>query len=115
MIAIYRRETVNATCGTHPCYFCHDSTKFIVHDTDIYVDRQKNELLGMSEIWIPNHSRTKVFAAPDLIIHYINVHDYYPPQEFIAAVNDFDLTSDWSGNEAYQKYLEAKFPDFNGW
>ena len=26
------------------------------------------------------------FAAPALIIHYIRVHDYKPPQEFINAV-----------------------------
>lgn len=29
---------------------------------------------------------TDIYAAPDLIVHYITAHNYQPPQEFVQAV-----------------------------
>jgi hypothetical protein len=29
---------------------------------------------------------TEIYAAPDLILHYISTHNYQPPEEFVQAV-----------------------------
>lgn len=42
-------------------------------------------LLGSAEIRVPSRLGV-VYAAPDMIYHYIKDHDYVPPQEFIDAV-----------------------------
>jgi hypothetical protein len=39
---------------------------------------------GNSNVWIP--CADWVFVAPGLILHYIEVHGYRPPDEFIDAV-----------------------------
>jgi len=54
-------------------------------------------LLGGAEIWIPDSSQG-YFAAPDLIIHYIEEHQYLPPREFLSAlaiVDPAELGSGW--------------------
>lgn len=40
--------------------------------------------LGASEIWIPD-GQGGIFAAPSLIIHYVETHYYQPPMEFVEA------------------------------
>ena len=35
-------------------------------------------------MWIPTES--VVYVAPELVTHYVEVHGYQPPVEFIAAV-----------------------------
>jgi len=40
---------------------------------------------GFSEIRVFG-KKGKVYAAPNLIFHYIMEHDYTPPKEFIEAV-----------------------------
>ena len=39
---------------------------------------------GRRNIWIPSGECT--YVAPELIVHYIEAHNYRPPDEFIAAV-----------------------------
>ncbi|RDY26486.1 hypothetical protein [Lachnotalea glycerini] len=43
-------------------------------------------LLGAAEIRVMNLKKGVVYAAPNLIIHYILNHQYVPPEEFIEAV-----------------------------
>lgn len=43
----------------------------------------------------------KVYAAPSLIFHYMNEHNYEPPKEFINAV----MSSDDPDNEDYYNRL----------
>jgi hypothetical protein len=59
---------VNVTCGIHLCPFC-DPIKAPA---------------GSAEIRVINGSQA--YAAPALIHHYVTVHRYRPPVEFIAAV-----------------------------
>lgn len=40
---------------------------------------------GSSEIRVPGGSGT-VWAAPELILHYVEVHDYLPPDDFVRGV-----------------------------
>jgi len=32
-----------------------------------------------------------LYVAPELIVHYIAEHDYFPPEEFVAAILDAPL------------------------
>lgn len=35
-----------------------------------------------------------LFAAPDFIYHYVEVHGYLPPESFIRAVMESDIPSE---------------------
>jgi predicted RNA-binding Zn-ribbon protein involved in translation (DUF1610 family) len=69
------------------------------HDLEIS-DGQRKFPLGSAELWLPdNKVQGHYFATFDLIIHYVEDHDYCPPQEFIDAVLALDLESDFNGQE----------------
>ena len=57
---------------------------------------------GVINIFIP-HKR-KIYACPELIIHYINIHFYLPPREFIEAVY---LCPPMNTKEYYDKMIES--------
>jgi hypothetical protein len=59
---------VNQTRGFLSCYFCKGSER--PH--------------GSAEVRVPGLG--KVYAAPELVHHYVVTHRYKPPDEFIAAV-----------------------------
>ncbi len=42
---------------------------------------------GNGEIWLTIHDGTN-YAAPTLILHYIDEHAYLPPVAFIEAVRE---------------------------
>ncbi|MES2822466.1 MAG: hypothetical protein V4732_02610 [Pseudomonadota bacterium] len=68
----------------HSCNICGER--------DITISNGKTEsVLGMSEILVPQVENKLFFAAPSMIIHYVNVHNYLPPQPFIDAVMRLDL------------------------
>jgi hypothetical protein len=82
----------NQMRGYHCCNLCENSD---IHPT-ICVD-EKPCPLGSAELWIP--SLEGFFAAPDLIIHYIESHSYRPPDSFVAAVLALPtLPSDWQSD-----------------
>lgn len=41
--------------------------------------------LGYEELWVPGPNET-FFAAPTLILHYVEWHSYLPPRPFIDAL-----------------------------
>jgi len=62
--------------GFHACELCPSSS----HDM-----RQEDGLwLGDAEIRV--FYQEQIYAAPDLIYHYVLKHNYRPPDEFINAV-----------------------------
>ncbi|GAA4448432.1 hypothetical protein [Novipirellula rosea] len=65
--------------GPHPCDFCRVSggPGQITMDTI-------SATLGVSNLFVPADNR--LFVAPSLILHYIDAHDYSPPQDFCDAV-----------------------------
>jgi hypothetical protein len=66
--------------GCLPCSLC------VPARTATIVKRgQESLLLGTAEIRVFGHGQ-RVFAAPDLIYHYVVDHAYLPPTEFIEAV-----------------------------
>ena len=64
------------TRGFHSCEFCEGD----------------NRPKGSSEIRVRHLNR--VYAAPVLIAHYVVVHEYCPPKEFISAVLAWDERND---------------------
>jgi len=72
---------VNQTRGFHRCEFCEENRgkRIVVHLDD-------NKLtLGSAEIRAV-HADRSVFAAPNMIYHYVVKHNYLPPDKFIEAV-----------------------------
>lgn len=64
--------------GSHHCDMC-GATAVVIN----CVGSQRK--LGSAEIWIPGENGV-IYAAPDLILHYVMEHGYCPPFQFISAV-----------------------------
>lgn len=84
----------NIIRGIHPCNFC---------GRDIFRKRNdgKRTMLGMSELWVP--FGVNWFAAPSLIVHYVEEHSYLPPVEYIDAVMNVDFRAIVSAQMAFEK------------
>jgi hypothetical protein len=54
--------------GVHPCDLCW----------------YRPEVVGANNVFVPGESR--VYVAPELILHYMNAHAYSPPDPFCRAV-----------------------------
>jgi hypothetical protein len=68
------------TRGTHHCEFCQPKPHYAA-----YAKLDGQELwMGSAEIRVVH--KGKVYAAPNLIYHYVVEHNYKPPDEFIEAV-----------------------------
>ncbi|MCB0121227.1 MAG: hypothetical protein KDE58_03225 [Caldilineaceae bacterium] len=68
---------VNPTRGWHNCEFCESSP---------FDPRFGNPLKPFGSAEIRVFYQDKVYAAPNLIYHYVTQHNYKPPEEFIEAV-----------------------------
>jgi hypothetical protein len=87
---------VYQTRGTHVCEYCHVE--------EIWLETANRRLiLGYAEVWVPEPNSKRIFAAPDLIHHYIMAHCYLPPSVFIQAVEAFDFSSGWKGQRAAEE------------
>ena len=85
--------------GFHRCEFCQDRKQ----RGPLVVEHQSKEFrLGFSVIFVFGANAT-VFAAPDLIVHYVSSHHYQPPQSFTLAV----LESVLPPSEAYNAKVES--------
>jgi len=63
--------------GTHTCEFCDlDRIEFEC--------RGRRAWYGSAEIWVPTEGG--YFAAPNLIVHYVEQHQYSPPPAFVSAI-----------------------------
>src|SRR5262245_17422220 len=54
-----------------------------VHDCDFCAHR-RDAPSGAGMLWVPGNG--VLYVCPDLIRHYIRVHQYLPPEEFCEAV-----------------------------
>jgi hypothetical protein len=77
------------TLGFHTCDFCDNR---FIHM--LCVEREIP--LGSAELLIPS-AWDVIYTTPDLIIHYIEDHNYCPPDEFVEAVKAFDVGLNWGG------------------
>ena len=90
---------VNTIRGVHPCTISSED----VRTTDA---TGKPTFLGMSEIWVPHGSRW--YAAPSLVVHFIEDHGYLPPVEFLNAISEFDLSRRVISQEKYDQAIREK-------
>ena len=71
--------------GFHRCQLCWFSPLWF-SPFALSVSRNGKELmLGSAEIRVSG-TGNKVYAAPNLIYHYVEKHRYKPPEDFIKAV-----------------------------
>ncbi|HWG42388.1 MAG TPA: hypothetical protein VN688_06335 [Gemmataceae bacterium] len=76
------QRRVKRTRGCHRCYFC----------------KGRDKPLGSAEMRVLGDGR--VYAAPELVYHYVVAHAYKPPEEFIAAILAWDGSREGPGNVA---------------
>jgi hypothetical protein len=82
--------------GFHVCNLCSEKvvSPLVVNKGDV------DFKLGDAEIRVLGENG-KIYAAPNLIYHYITVHGYQPPDEFVQAV----LKGPNPGSEVYSKFI----------
>ncbi|MBE2321307.1 hypothetical protein DVA67_035655 [Solirubrobacter sp. CPCC 204708] len=78
---------VNVTRGVHACAFCPKPTQPRERPSWIYARSKSvgDYLLGHGEIHVRGID-TQLFAAPTLVVHYVDAHGYQPPHAVIEAV-----------------------------
>ena len=72
----------NQTRGFHICEFC---TNEMANQGLVAEWNGHSRRLGSAEIWVRSQSGVS-YAAPDLIVHYVECHGYRPPSEFLEAL-----------------------------
>ena len=91
------RRRIMTMQGFHVCEFCD-----MPHDKAPTAQRGEEILsLGFIEIRVFSRSN-RVYAAPNLIYHYVVEHHYQPPEEFIQAVLECPLP----GSSEYESFLQ---------
>lgn len=77
----YTHFAVAMKRGFHVCDVCESSQREI----PVIEYRSKKLKVGYAEIRVFGETG-KIYAAPNLLFHYITEHSYKPPNEFIQAV-----------------------------
>jgi hypothetical protein len=112
LFALLFTHRVNQFRGFHICEFCKPTMKILrVSGRDIPIpepcieERSGRALrLGSAEIWVPSVDGKIVYAAPDLIYHYVVKHNYAPPDGFVAAVLQTATGSGlWNARDEFTK------------
>jgi hypothetical protein len=71
---------------------------------DLDLRNAKGQRLANSELWIP--AGETIYASPIAILHYIEVHNYRPPNEYIEAIDAVDVCELFIAHEIYLEKLE---------
>jgi len=100
----YCEVCVTPTRGLHRCPFCEPTSMGL--DEYIREHGGKRLLLGSAEIRAFS-SDGRIFAAPNLIFHYVEAHKYRPPEAFVEAVALLPAS------EAYRERLTAYGMDWS--
>ena len=78
LLQLHDAGVVNQTRGYHMCSFCRGQ------DARAYPATFGELHLGSAEL-VVRGTNGQVFTVPNLIIHYIDAHDYLPPSDFVDA------------------------------
>ena len=96
-----RAARVNPLRGFHICPFCGVRSR-----SETLVNGRVTPL-GGTELWIPTRGAI-IYAAPDMITHYVESHHYLPPRAFVDAALDFSLKESWDASKVFERLtLEA--------
>lgn len=102
LFQLIKFKECNIYRGVHHCDLCNS-------DGFMYGNMENEEiLLGHGEIWIPSITQDIVYVSPTLIYHYIEKHQYCPPQDYIESVMAFDVNSDFDGEEMLKKFKDLQ-------
>jgi len=94
----------------HHCQFC-DKGEIRVKPTNLeYYTGSCEKILGNNEVSIPALEKREFYVFPTMIYHYIVEHDYQPPQEFLEALNAFDLSKPYDIDEAQSDEVCLEVP-----
>ena len=80
--------------GIHACQLCIESPGLVKSDTcnGVAIDPNCSWARCIAERSSNGEIRVSgegiVFAAPVLIVHYIEAHSYLPPAQFLKAIDD---------------------------
>ena len=89
-LAELARRPVRVMRGSHYCEFClasqPSSPRKYVNEA-IRLVEPADISHGNGEIWVTASDGTN-YAAPALLVHYIDAHHYLPPDPFLRAVRD---------------------------
>jgi hypothetical protein len=102
LLGLIVHKRVNVMRGLHYCDFCSEEEVRVEADGE-------RDVLGHAEVWVPSVDGATIFAAPTLIYHYITNHQYLPPKPFLEAVERFDATSTWDGQDSRNRLVSALF------
>jgi len=91
----------NRVRGIHACNLCGE------REVTIHAGN-KEMLLGMTEILIPDVGNNLFFASPSMIVHYVKVHNYHPPQSFINAVLQLDVKRHYCAEDVFDGLLSLR-------
>lgn len=93
-------QATNRTRGHYYCEWCN---------SPVYLSKLEGRYeLGSAEIWVKG-SAGDIYAAPNLICHYIDIHDYLPPSCFLSAVDHhFHHHHPWSGDHLLDELVLTK-------
>lgn len=78
LLRCHDAQVVLQTRGYHQCLFCRDV------GVQQYPSTYGDLHLGSAELVVQGPDK-QLFAVPNLAIHYIDAHNYQPPQAFIDA------------------------------
>jgi hypothetical protein len=79
---------VNPTRGIHSCHLCPQGEVHIPpFESHFYARNGERLLLGSAEIRSFSN-RGPIFAAPNLVYHYVEAHHYCPPSEFVDSLSE---------------------------
>jgi hypothetical protein len=83
-LLIYCQHPVFLSMGYHECNICGMPSESIRFPDGGYA------VLGSAEIRVFGKNGV-VYASPDMIYHYVILHKYTPPDEFIISVLESDF------------------------
>lgn len=84
------RRRVAITRGIFPCRFSPCVPAPIWPPRRVTIDGAES-MIGSAEIRVGIEGGKAAFAAPNLVIHYVEVHGYLPPQEFVSSLMTMDV------------------------
>jgi len=99
---LFCQRSVQTARGFHDCELCQEARSRLIERSS-----DKKLMLGAAQIRIPGKNNSS-YAAPDLIYHYITMHQYRPPEEFVQAV----LSAPLPTSSAYIEFLEQQSVDY---
>ena len=102
----YLERPIVQTRGWHPCPWCATTRAIRVRQGET------EHLLGDAEIRVFSNTG-EAYAAPNLVYHYIDTHQYLPPARFLNAV----LTGPLPGTATYETLIQGytEYDEIDGW